>query len=55
MREIIGKTTGFAFTLFHKIMKQKDGNIQPGCFAGVLSCFSYVKLKVAGLFLLVPS
>ena len=41
--------------IFHKITKQKDGNIQPGSFVGVLSLFSYVKLKVARLFLIVPS
>ena len=33
-----------------QIMKEKDGNIQPGFFVGILACF--LILKVARLFLL---
>ena len=51
-----GKTIRLAFTIFHKIMKQKEGNIHPcRVFLLAFNLFFYLKLKVARLFLLFPS
>ena len=39
------KATRLAFTLFHKIMKLKDGNIRPGCFCWRLIFFFLIFLN----------